>query len=132
VVINQCVFEICAQRNLLPSFDVAAGICYLHMQTLQGCDTRSVHTICANKRLRTFASHGLGPRKLARRCLRACSKDEGGRWEALSPMSSESESGREALRNQRSGTGTVFRQIERSARFHSGDEVVYDLRWAGA
>jgi hypothetical protein len=71
-------FEICAQRNLLPSF-VAAGICDLHMQTLQGCDTKSVHTICANMRLRTFASHDLGPRKLARRYLRACSKDEEGR-----------------------------------------------------
>jgi hypothetical protein len=48
VVINQCVFEICAQRNLLPSF-VAAGICDLHMQMLKAA-TQSLCTPFAQTR----------------------------------------------------------------------------------
>jgi hypothetical protein len=98
------------------------------MQTLQGCgDTKSVHT-----RLRTFAGHGLGPRKLSRRCLRACVRaatttKKGGR-EALSPMSSESESGREELRESTKWNWDNFPQIKRSVRFHSDAEVGYDVR----
>jgi hypothetical protein len=72
-----CVWNLCTAKP------AAKFRCSRHLWYAHADASRLRHKVCAhhlrkNTRLRTFASHGLGPRKLARHYLRACSKDEEG------------------------------------------------------